>query len=308
MRASVGVLGRLVAAAALAATTYVGLPVAPASAATCPSAAGVSVVVDFHELGGGVQTACVPDGGGDTAASLFPAAGFPLTYVQRQPGFVCRVSGKPADDPCVNTPPADAYWGLWWSDGKSGSWTYSSSGAGSLRVPEGGYVAFSWNGSSSRSAPGAGPTPHAAPSPSPSPTHDPAPGPTHGSTTPGPSQAPTHTSGPATGSSSSTSGSPSGSATASASDGPGGTSGRPDRGGHDKARRTGGRASATPDENAGPSPTATASTDELSAASSDPADPGEGGLPSWVAPALIVVLFGGAAGAALVRRRRAGGS
>ena len=54
--------------------------------------------------------------------------GFSLTYVQRQPGFVCRINGAPASDPCVNTPPADAYWGLWWSDGKSGSWTYSSVG------------------------------------------------------------------------------------------------------------------------------------------------------------------------------------
>ncbi len=38
----------------------------------------------------------------------------------------------PADDPCVNTPPADAYWGLWWSDGTTGKWTYSSLGAASL--------------------------------------------------------------------------------------------------------------------------------------------------------------------------------
>ena len=146
----------LLAAAALAAAGWAVVPTTPASAATCSSAAGVSVVVDFHELGGGVRTACVADGGGRTAGSLFPAAGFPLTYVQRQPGFVCRVSGAPADDPCVNTPPADAYWGLWWSDGRSGSWTYASTSAGSLRVPDSGYVAFSWNGGSARS----GPAPH----------------------------------------------------------------------------------------------------------------------------------------------------
>ncbi|HEY0949677.1 hypothetical protein, partial [Nocardioides sp.] len=167
------ILSRIAAAATLAAAAYAGLPAAPASAAGCPSADGVTVVVDFHELGGGVQTGCVADGGGQTASQLFPAAGFPLTYVQRQQGFVCRVSGKPADDPCVNTPPADAYWALYWSDGKSGRWTYATSSAGGQHVPDGGYVAFSWQGSDNSSPPGTSPTPRAAaqPSPDPTPTH-----------------------------------------------------------------------------------------------------------------------------------------
>ena len=72
----------------------------------------------------------------------------------------------PASDPCVNTPPADAYWGLWWSDGESGSWSYASVGAGSLTVPDGGYVAFAWQ-SGSQSAPGVPATPHASSSASP---------------------------------------------------------------------------------------------------------------------------------------------
>ena len=109
---------RVVAAAVLAAAAYAAAPVPPASAAACSTGHGVTVVVDFHELGGGVQTGCVADGAGDTAAELFPAAGFSLSYVQRQPGFVCRVEGVPAEDPCVNTPPADAYWALYWSDGR----------------------------------------------------------------------------------------------------------------------------------------------------------------------------------------------
>ena len=54
---------------------------------------------------------CDAGGAGKTAAAQFAAAGFALTRVQRQPGFVCRVEGKPAEDPCVNTPPTDAYWG-----------------------------------------------------------------------------------------------------------------------------------------------------------------------------------------------------
>ena len=167
-------VARLVAAVVLTAAASAAVPTAPASAAACSTSHGVTVVVDFHELGGGVQQACDADGADTSASTLFPRNGFPLDYVQRQPGFVCRVSGAPASDPCQNTPPADAYWGLWWSDGKSGSWSYSSEGAGSLSVPDGGYVAFSWNGSSTKSPPGAAPRPH--PSSSPSPTSGSAPG------------------------------------------------------------------------------------------------------------------------------------
>ena len=100
--------------------------------------------------------------------------GYTFTYVQRQPGFVCRINGQPASDPCVNTPPVDAYWGLWWSDGTSGTWTYSSVAAGSLTIPDGGYVAFAWQ-SGARSAPGAPATAHAS-SPTSAPTSTPTTG------------------------------------------------------------------------------------------------------------------------------------
>jgi hypothetical protein len=118
-----------------------GLVPAPATAATC-STAGISVVVDFGALGGGVRTGCDASGNRN-AAKAFENTGHGLSYAQRQPGFVCRVDGVPASDPCVNTSPADAYWGLYWSDGRSG-WKYASTSAGSLTVPAGGSVAFSW--------------------------------------------------------------------------------------------------------------------------------------------------------------------
>ena len=85
---------RLVAALVLGAATT-ALPVAPAQAAACPSGDGVTVVVDYHELGGGVAQVCDSGGAGKTAAAQLTAAGFALTRVQRQPGFVCRVEGKP---------------------------------------------------------------------------------------------------------------------------------------------------------------------------------------------------------------------
>ena len=67
----------------------------------------MTVVVDHGALGGGVDQVCNAVGGGNDATSLFTGAGFSLTYVQRQPGFVCRINGQPASDPCVNTPPVE---------------------------------------------------------------------------------------------------------------------------------------------------------------------------------------------------------
>lgn len=94
----------------------------------------------------------------------------------RQPGFICRVAGVPADDPCVNTPPATAYWGLFYSDGRSGSWTYSSLGARGLKVPEGGYVGVAWQ-SGGRSVPGLAPAPHVGKTPKTQPPSKPPTGP-----------------------------------------------------------------------------------------------------------------------------------
>ncbi len=166
----------LVTAAVLAAVTgltVVGPGTAPAAAALCADAGGVSVVVDFREVGGGLATGCDADGGGKSAATLFADAGFALEYVQRQPGFVCRVNGAPAAASCVSTPPANAYWGLYWSNGTSGSWSYSSLGVGSLTVPAGGSVAFAWQGQT-QGPPGVAAPSHAgSPTPSPSPTASP---------------------------------------------------------------------------------------------------------------------------------------
>ncbi|MEO5851674.1 MAG: hypothetical protein ABIQ15_04095, partial [Nocardioides sp.] len=176
-----------VATLAVAAASLTVVGASPAEAAPCTAAGGVSVVVDFRELGSGAQATCDLEGSGRTATSLFTGNGFPLTYAQRQPGFVCRVSGAPASDPCVNTSPADAYWGLYWSNGTSGSWTYSTLGAGSLEIPAGGSVAFAWQGASE------GPPAVAPPAlggSSPSPTKQPTATPTKAPTQ-SPTKAPT---------------------------------------------------------------------------------------------------------------------
>ena len=86
--------------------------------------------------------------GNRNAARAFGNTGHGLTYAQRQPGFVCRVSGlpDPSRETCGNTPPTDAYWGLFWSDGQSGTWSYSSVGIGSLKVPAGGFIGWRFQG------------------------------------------------------------------------------------------------------------------------------------------------------------------
>ncbi len=165
-------LHRLVAATFVVAATgatLVGTTAAPASSATCADAGGVSVVVDFGALGGGVRTSCDTSGAGKSAAAIFVDNGFPLTYATRSTGFVCRVSGVPQSDPCIEASPETAYWGLYWSNGTSGSWTYSSLGAQGLTVPDGGSVGWSWQGGATGPPGIAAPVHAQAPTPSPTP-------------------------------------------------------------------------------------------------------------------------------------------
>lgn len=114
---------------AVATSAAAGLAVAhapAADAAACSGTSGVTVVVDFGSLGGGVVTGCAP---GDPASGLaaLTGAGFTYAFVPRMPGFVCQINVKP--NPC-NGAPVSAYWSYWHAP-RHGSWTYASSGAGS---------------------------------------------------------------------------------------------------------------------------------------------------------------------------------
>jgi hypothetical protein len=104
------------------------VPAAPAAAASCTEGGGVTVVVDFASLGGGTPTRCAP---GDPSSGLaaLRSAGFTPTRAAQEPGyFVCRIDGKPANDPCQRTSPANAYWS-YWNAKPGGTWMYASSGA-----------------------------------------------------------------------------------------------------------------------------------------------------------------------------------
>jgi hypothetical protein len=188
----------LVAAASLVALlpSVLAGAVRPANAAApesaCDDATGVTVVVDFADLGGGVEVRCA---GWPVASGLdaLDKAGFDVDLVLTQPGFVCRIDGVPADDPCQVTPPADAYWAYYEAD-RGGDWHYSIRGPASTHPEEGSVEGWAFGDSRQPGVPPPPPyeepteppptqtepppssPPHSAPqSPSRTPTSDPAP-------------------------------------------------------------------------------------------------------------------------------------
>lgn len=140
---------RSVALALTALVVGVFLPTAGASTApataqswsdgVCTDADGITVVIDFQELGGGVNIRCAP-GPVDSGLDALTRAGISWEGTRRFPGFVCRIAGRPGPDtePCGNTPPASAYWSYWLAP-RGGAWCYSDLGAAN-RIPPPGTV------------------------------------------------------------------------------------------------------------------------------------------------------------------------
>lgn len=302
--------GRLLAATALVAGVGLAVP-APAQAATCSSDTGVSVVVDFSGAGdGGIQSACVVDGGGDTANSLFGAAEHTLTRVQSQPGAVCKVDGVREADQCAQMPPTNAYWGIFWSDG-SGGWIYSTEGVDSLNVPDGGSVAFAWQDGGSYNYPGIAAPQHQE---EPQPSQKPQPSSSPGSGSGGGGGGSGSTSGPGT--------SPSTAPGTSERSGTDGPSGQPSPS-EQREREGGGDGAGSPVEKAeeeqkkdarkdrksprdDESTAATPDAETDAAPTASPPVVEEDGLPTWVAPAAVGALFTLAGVVALLRRRSTG--
>ena len=136
------------AAAMLAASVVLpasaGVATATGTAGYCPDANGVTVAVDYQELGGGVEIRCAP---GDQATGLaaLQNAGFTVTGTARWGlAFVCRINGKPASDPCINTPPSTAYWS-YWNAPNGGTWALSSTGASGRKPPLGSFEGWSFS-------------------------------------------------------------------------------------------------------------------------------------------------------------------
>ncbi len=191
-----GALGALLIAGVVTAVNPVpASAAAPAAPGECADASGVTVVVDFTDLGGDVVVRCVvgPLPAGMTGLEALRGAGLTVEGTARWgDAFVCRVQGRPAaaeslafdgeDDyheRCQDTPPAQAYWGYWYAaDG--GPWTYSSESAASRQVAEGGFEGWSYSldETSGKRLPGYTPDrPDAQPSPTPTPTRTATPSP-----------------------------------------------------------------------------------------------------------------------------------
>ncbi|WP_265445310.1 hypothetical protein [Flexivirga meconopsidis] len=167
---------------------YVG-SAAPAQAAGyngyCKDASGVTVVVDFGAIGKGIAIRCAPGvGGGATDLDAVQAAGIPIQWMQRQPGFLCRLYGEPAasrtlpgggHEGCVR--PGNTFWSVWQA-ANGGKWAFASAGVSEQTVTAGGFVGFRFS-STATSAPAPGVAPKrpgaASPAPKPSSTAKPAP-------------------------------------------------------------------------------------------------------------------------------------
>jgi hypothetical protein len=142
---------------------------AAGTAGYCPDASGVTVVVDFNDLGGGVVVRCAP-GDQATGLSALKNAGFTIAGTTRWgEGFVCRIEGRPtvATEPCRDTPPASAYWSYWHAS-NGGSWTYSDKGVLNRRPPAGSFEGWSFSTNRTQATaprPDTAPTRPAAPAP-----------------------------------------------------------------------------------------------------------------------------------------------
>lgn len=264
----------LLAAAVLAVAGAV--PAVPAHAAACEQGAGVTVVVDFAALGGGVDTDCAAGDPGSGIEAL-RAAGHEPTRAAQQPGyFVCRIDGVPADDPCQRASPADAYWS-YWTARPGGSWTYSNTGPADRDPAPGSVEGWAFGAGDPPSVAPPREQAAAAPAPSPSPSRAAVPAPA-----PGRSSAPAAAPAPASASASAspTAAVPTLSPTPSA---PPST-----------------EASASPSAAASPSP----SSSPGPVAVDRVADEGSGSLAGVLAAIGILLLLGAAAAFQVTRRRR----
>ncbi|HWD02202.1 MAG TPA: hypothetical protein VG674_07085 [Amycolatopsis sp.] len=124
---------------------------APASAAGpakgtagyCPDATGVTVVVDFQDLGGDTLIRCAP-GPQANGVTALQNAGFDLVGTGKYGlALICKIDGKPADQSCSALPPESASWGFWTAT-NGGKWASSQVGVQSWKPPAGSFEGWSF--------------------------------------------------------------------------------------------------------------------------------------------------------------------
>lgn len=144
---------------AVAVTSMVG-PAAEAGAepiGSCSTTTGVIVVVDFAHWGGKIERGCTATP--TTGYQALHTAGFTTAGDDYDgPAFMCRIDTKPTptQTPCVNTPPASAYWSYWHADAGQSTWTYSQLGPMTYKPPPGSVTAWVFGGTSTTGTAGTG--------------------------------------------------------------------------------------------------------------------------------------------------------
>ncbi len=139
-------MSRVLRAASAGLVLGLGLVVPPTAIATasadpignCTTTTGTIIAVDFSHWGGPVVRGCgVNDPSG---YALLHAAGFSTAGDNHDgPAFICRIGNQAfrsgtqyptaAQDPCILTPPAAAYWSYWVAPAGQNRWTYSQVGS-----------------------------------------------------------------------------------------------------------------------------------------------------------------------------------
>ncbi|MFJ7213631.1 ABC transporter substrate-binding protein [Amycolatopsis sp. NPDC098790] len=124
----------------------------------CADGTGVTVVIDFQQLGGTTIVRCDPQAGRGTGLDALKNAGFQIAGVQRWgEAFICRIENRPSaveeipvkgdehyKESCVDTPPAAGYWSYWHA-GNNCAWEYSQWGVKNRDFTPGGFEGWSFS-------------------------------------------------------------------------------------------------------------------------------------------------------------------
>jgi hypothetical protein len=112
---------------------------------SCTSTKGVIVAVDFSHFGKPSERGCDPTT--TTGYAALQAAGFVTAGDQQDgPAFICRINNlpSPSQDPCINTPPASAFWSYWHANSGQSAWTLSGLGAATYQPKPGSVDAWAF--------------------------------------------------------------------------------------------------------------------------------------------------------------------
>jgi hypothetical protein len=113
-------------------------PVTTVTSSGCVGSSGVTVVVDFSDVGGGVEIGCAT-GDPATGREALVGAGFDVT--DSTPGMICAINSAP--DPCPATFDG-SYWS-YWSAEPGATWSAYAVGADSSDPAPGAFEGWRYN-------------------------------------------------------------------------------------------------------------------------------------------------------------------